>query len=123
MPRCGRYDLARSAGGQCALTVAEQAAVVIRIGHLRMRSLRPHMPGRVKPSLPSSTTDSSAAVSPPSVSRTGLANGPVPALPAATPAGTCAPAAPDGGSGGALRSAGFPAIPLTSLGPEVSHCA
>jgi hypothetical protein len=95
--------------------------VVIRIGHLRMRSLRPHMPGRVKPSLPSSTTDSSAAVSPPSVSRTGLANGPVPALPAATPAGTCAPAASDGGSGGALRSAGFPAILLNSLDPEGSH--
>ena len=38
-------------------------------------------PGRAKPNLPSSTTDSSAAVSLPSVSRTNLANSPVPALP------------------------------------------
>ena len=49
------------------------------------------------------TTDSRAAVSPPGVSRTGLANSPAPALSAATPAGTCAPAASDGGSGGAGR--------------------
>jgi hypothetical protein len=50
-----------------------------------------------------STTDSRAAVSPPGVSRTGLAISPAPALTAATPAGTRAPAASDGGSGGAGR--------------------
>jgi hypothetical protein len=49
------------------------------------------------------TTDSRAAVSPPGVSRTGLANGPAPALTVATPTGTRAPAASDGGSGGAGR--------------------
>ena len=40
-------------------------------------SLRPHMPGRARPHLSSSTTDSSAAVSLPSVSRTGTVTGQV----------------------------------------------
>jgi STAS domain len=57
--------------------------------------------GRVKPSLPSSATDASAAVSLPSVSRTDLADSPVPAVPPRGRAGPCAPAASSGGLGGA----------------------
>jgi hypothetical protein len=55
--------------------------------------------GPAKPSLPSSTTDFSAAVSLPSVSRTDLADSPVPAVPPGSPGG------PDGASAPGTQSA------------------